>query len=88
MKMKTLLGLIVGAVLAVSAGTVWALPDLVPGANGSTAQWSVQFFQEPNHVPGATQCIVFRKTGTVLGQESSPTSSLHLAARRRPAVGS
>ena len=41
MKMKTLLGLVVGAVLAVSAGTVWALPDLVPGANGSTAQWSV-----------------------------------------------
>jgi hypothetical protein len=73
MKMKTLLGLIAGAVLAVSAGTVWALPDLVPGANGSTAQWSVQFFQEPNHVPGATQCIVFRKTGTVLGEPKSGT---------------
>jgi hypothetical protein len=73
MKMKTLLGLVVGAVFAVSAGTVWALPDLVPGPNGSTAQWSVQFFLEPNHTTGSTQCIVFRKTGGVLGEPKSGT---------------
>ena len=73
MKMKTLLGLVVGAVLAVSAGAVWAAPDLVPGPIGSTAQWSVQFFQEPNHAAGSTQCIVFRKTGTVLGEPKSGT---------------
>ena len=73
MKMKTLLGLMVGAVLAVSAGTVWALPDLVPGANGSRAEWSVQFYLEPNHTVGSTQCIVFTKTGTVLGEPKSGT---------------
>ena len=73
MKMKTLLGLMVGAVLAVSAGTVWAAPDLVPGPIGSTTQWSVQFFLEPNHAAGATQCIVFRKTGAVLGEPNSGT---------------
>jgi hypothetical protein len=71
MKRKTLLGLMVGAVLAVSAGAVWAAPDLVPGPVGSTAQWSVQFFLEPNHAPAATQCIVFRKTGGVLGEPNS-----------------
>jgi hypothetical protein len=71
MKMKTLLGLMVGAVLAVSAGAVWAEPQLVPGPIGSTAQWSVQFFLEPNHVPGAAQCIVFRKTGGVVGEPNS-----------------
>ena len=73
MKMKTLLGLVVGAVLAVSAGTVWAAPDLVPGPIGSTAQWSVQFFLEPNHAAGSIQCIVFRKTGGVVGEPNSGT---------------
>jgi len=73
MKMKTLLGLMVGAVLAVSAGAVWAAPDLVPGPIGSTAQWSVQFFLEPNHAVGSTQCIVFRKTGGVVGEPNSGT---------------
>ena len=73
MKMKTLLGLMVGAVLAVCAGAVWAAPDLVPGPIGSTAQWSVQFFQEPNHAAGSTQCIVFRKTGGVVGEPNSGT---------------
>ena len=73
MKMKTLLGLMVGAVLAVSAGAVWAAPDLVTGAVGSTAQWSVQFFLEPNHAAGSIQCIVFRKTGGVLGEPNSGT---------------
>jgi hypothetical protein len=73
MKMKTLLGLMVGAVLAVSAEAVWAAPDLVPGAIGSTAQWSVQFFLEPNHAPSSTQCIVFRKTGGILGEPNSGT---------------
>jgi hypothetical protein len=67
------LGLIVAAVLAVSAGTVWALPDLVPGANGSRAEWQVQFYLEPNHAPGSTQCIVFTKTGGVLGELKSGT---------------
>jgi hypothetical protein len=73
MKMKTLLGLVVGAVLAVSAGAVWAAPDLVPGPIGSTAQWSVQFFLEPNHAVGSTQCIVFRKTGGIVGEPNSGT---------------
>jgi hypothetical protein len=73
MKMKTLLGLVVGAVLAVSAGAVWAAPDLVPGPIGSTAQWSVQFFLEPNHAAGSTQCIVFRKTGGIVGEPNSGT---------------
>jgi len=73
MKMKTLLGLMVGAVLAVSAGAVWAAPDLVPGPIGSTAQWSVTFFLEPNHAPGSTQCIVFRKTGGVGLEPNSGT---------------
>jgi hypothetical protein len=71
MKMKTLLGLMVGAVLAVSAGAVWAAPDLVPGPIGSTAQWRVQFYLEPNHAAGSTQCIVFRKTGGVVGEPNS-----------------
>jgi hypothetical protein len=71
MKMKTLLGLIVGVILAVSAGTVWAEPQLVPGPIGSTAQWRVQFFLEPNHVAGAIQCILFRKTGGVVGEPNS-----------------
>jgi hypothetical protein len=73
MKMKTLLGLMVGAVLALSAGAVWALPDLVPGPIGSTAQWSVQFYLEPNHSAGGIQCIVFTKTGLVLGEPKSGT---------------
>jgi hypothetical protein len=73
MKMKILLGLMVGAVLAVSAGAVWAAPDLVPGPIGSTAQWRVQFFVEPNHSVGATQCIVFTRTGAVLGESKSGT---------------
>ena len=34
MKMKTLLGLVVGAVLAVSAGTVWAAALSGPGPIG------------------------------------------------------
>jgi hypothetical protein len=65
----------VGAVLAVSAGAVWAAPDLVPGPIGSTAQWQVQFFLEPNHSAGAVQCIVFRKTGGVVGEPNSGTWS-------------
>ena len=73
MKMKTLLGLVVGAVLAVSAGSVWAAPDLVPGPIDSTAEWSVQFFLEPNHAAGSVQCIVFRKTGGVVGEPNSGT---------------
>ena len=73
MNMKTLLGLMLGAVLAVTAGAVWAAPDLVPGPNGSTAQWQVQYFLEPSHSVGGIQCIEFTKTGAVLGESKSGT---------------
>ncbi len=81
MKMKTLLGLMVGAILAVSAGSVWAAPDLVPGPINSTAEWSVQFFLEPGHAAGSVQCIVFRKTGGVVENPTAARGSLPSASR-------
>lgn len=59
-------GLLVLGGLIVSAIPAMAAPDL----NGS---WRFSFFLEPNHSTGATQCLVFTKTGGVAGEPNSGT---------------
>lgn len=58
-------GLMIGGIIFGSAPAM-AAPDL----NGT---WKLTFYSEPNHTTGATQCLVFTKTGTVAGESNSGT---------------
>lgn len=56
--------------LAASAAPAFA-QELAGAAVNSVGHWRVTFFLEPNHSTGATQCISFTKTGTILGEPRS-----------------